>query len=137
MSLEKCSQLMSADTTMHTLFRSKLIFIFIQSIPNRFLEEAIPVPCPIEAPMNFTYQTNQGICNSRTSHLHRCAQYDRLALHYQACPEIPNRESAIWQMECIGSWQSFGLQYFAARVGYSAGEQYRCFVSWFFAKFWN
>lgn len=112
MSLEKCSQLMSADTTMHTLFR----------------KEAIPVPCPIEAPMNFTYQTNQGICNSRTSHLHRCAQYDRLALHYQACPEIPNRESAIWQMECIGSWQSFGSFYFAARVGYSAGEQYRCFI---------
>ncbi|CAB3405347.1 unnamed protein product [Caenorhabditis bovis] len=111
-SLEKCAQLMHADTTMHTLFR----------------KDAAPVPCPIDAPLNFTYQSSHGVCSSRTSHIHRCSQYNLLALHYQACPEIPNREAAVWQMECIGSWQSFGQNYFAARVGYRAGEQYRCFL---------
>ncbi|CAD6198230.1 unnamed protein product [Caenorhabditis auriculariae] len=112
MSLERCSQLISADVIMHTLFR----------------KDASVVPCPIEAPLNFTYQSSYGSCSSRTSHMHRCSQYDRLALHYQACPEVPNREAAVWQMECIGSWRSFGQSYFAARIGQRFGEQYRCFI---------
>ncbi|CAI5442150.1 unnamed protein product [Caenorhabditis angaria] len=111
-SFERCSQMMSADTTMHTLFR----------------KDSTPTSCPIEAPLNFTYQSNTGSCTSRTSHLHRCSQFDRLALHYQACPEVPNREASIRQIECIGSWQSYGQNYFAARVFDRNGEHYKCFI---------
>lgn len=111
-SLERCTSIMSAETSMHTLFR----------------KDSASVPCPIEAPLNFTYQSSYGLCSSRTSHIHRCAQHDRLALYYQACPEIPNKEAAVWQMECVASWKSYGQHYFAARVASRSGEQYRCFI---------
>uniref|UniRef100_A0A915Q7W6 DUF7042 domain-containing protein n=1 Tax=Setaria digitata TaxID=48799 RepID=A0A915Q7W6_9BILA len=92
-----CRFAFRGDTRMKTLFRS----------------DAKSEQCPFQPPFNFTYAIQDGSCTSRISSVTSCSGYGKYRFHYEACPELPNTETHVDELECIAHWNSFGIDFFA------------------------
>ncbi|KAL3993611.1 hypothetical protein ACH3XW_18275 [Acanthocheilonema viteae] len=83
-------------------------------------------------PFNFTYTTQDGSCTSRVSSLTACPEYGKYRFGYEACPELPNYESHVDELECIAHWNSFGVEFFAVRITNSSitvpNTIFRCLI---------
>ena len=69
-------QNLAGDATLYSLFRSN----------------AAPTPCPFKGPLEFSYRSNDQICESPLSQADACSQDSRLLLRYMACAD-QNTES--------------------------------------------
>ncbi|VDK47965.1 unnamed protein product [Anisakis simplex] len=111
-----CRRSFRGDAPMTTLFR-------VNASSER---------CPFEAPLNFTYLVTDGPCTSRTSTVTVCANPHRYRFQYQACPEIAHTETHAEHIECIAKWNSFGIEYFSAKITNgitpNPSSRFRCII---------
>ena len=57
-------------------------------------KEADDIPCPLAAPLTFTYQRGEGrVCLSPMSQVNKCIKDTQLLIRFQACPDIIQTES--------------------------------------------
>ncbi|CAJ0585844.1 unnamed protein product, partial [Mesorhabditis spiculigera] len=113
LTLHSCRNEFRGDAPMITLFKA----------------EAKPEKCPLETPLNFTYSTAQGTCHSRISSIQPCVNEKKLKLDYKACPELPTVEASGSELECLGSWQSMGAHFIAARISaHGKRPSHRCLI---------
>ncbi|KAJ8668565.1 hypothetical protein QAD02_010228 [Eretmocerus hayati] len=100
---------------------------------SMFREDAVSVPCPFHGPMTFTYNRGHGRCSSPLSNVDTCTDESRLLFRYQACPDVPASESAVEELECLGTWKEGSNRYLVGRLhsqshSLSNEDRYRCFV---------
>ncbi|XP_049809104.1 uncharacterized protein LOC126252274, partial [Schistocerca nitens] len=103
---------------------------------SMFRVAGAPAPCPFDGgpPFSFTYSRGAGAADCRVpeSRAEPCTDPSRLLLRYQACPDVRGTESAVEELECLGSWRDGSVRYFVGRLehrlAHSDEDRYRCFV---------
>ncbi|XP_047111839.1 uncharacterized protein LOC124788613 [Schistocerca piceifrons] len=103
---------------------------------SMFRVAGAPAPCPFDGgpPFSFTYSRGAGAADCRVpeSRAEPCTDASRLLLRYQACPDVRGTESAVEELECLGSWRDGSVRYFVGRLehrlAHSDEDRYRCFV---------
>ncbi|KAL1230553.1 Bifunctional purine biosynthesis protein PurH [Trichinella pseudospiralis] len=95
-----------------------------------FRLNARPEACPINEPINFTYMTYKSVCSTHYSTGVTCASESKLRFFYAACPESYVSDSKVEDIECLGSWNNEGHNYFAGKLlgksAYLDSENFRC-----------
>ncbi|XP_023333381.1 uncharacterized protein LOC111705149 isoform X2 [Eurytemora carolleeae] len=98
--------------------------------------EGSDVPCPIQAPLSFTYKRSEGReCLSPLSTITKCIKDTQLLLRFQACPDLANTESKEEILTCKAVWtddrdvgQTFLLATLDYRYRRTEEERVRCFL---------
>ncbi|CAL4153577.1 unnamed protein product, partial [Meganyctiphanes norvegica] len=97
-----------------------------------FRRDAPPVACPFKGPLSFSYTRGGGQCRLPKSTIHSCTSDTRLLFKYQACPDVPNTESSVEEVQCLGHWKEGSTRYFVGYVTYRMSvtdeDKYRCFA---------
>ena len=59
----------------------------------------------------FAYDRGKGVCSAPPSALRPCTQRDRVAMHYQACPNVPGSEMmSEWKITFFVFYANFGAK---------------------------
>ena len=57
-----------------------------------FRVDTVPIVCPIQGPLLFSYNYGRGLCSYPLSRLETCTIHTRISLMFQACPNVPGSE---------------------------------------------
>lgn len=92
-----------------------------------------PIRCPLQGPLQFSYNFGRGSCSSPLSTLQSCTLESRISLQYQACPNVLGSEMKNTQFECLASWREGRYSYLVGRMEDAHTsldeDRYRC-VMW-------
>lgn len=88
--------------------------------------------CPLQGPLDFSYNQGAGDCGHPPSRLESCTEPSQLLLRFQACADVRGTESREEQLTCLASWKEGSVRYLVGRLVHAAAktdaDRLRCFA---------